>query len=230
MQSIPMVQSLLAQKKEHEFTSLLAILAALWLVLSITGCSKKTGTAMSDTGTTAVAESTAVPPSAANPSNSGTLSDANIIASLSEADSAEIAEAKLVLTKSKNPEVKSFAKMMITDHSKMKAEKDDLAKKLNITPQPPPNDNAPSELNSEMSALNSAPNSHALDSIYITNAVADHTKDLADVKELQTKAQAPELRDAIKNAEPVVAKHLDHAKMIETKLSKESMAMGRNTR
>ena len=231
MQSIPTVQSLFGQRKEREYVSLTIILVALWLVLWVTGCAKKTETGSADTSTAAVAESTAVTPApATTPSpNQGTLSDANIIASLSEADSAEIAEAKLVLVKSKNADVKAFAKMMVADHSKMKAEKADLAKKLNVTPQPPANDKEPAALTSEMSALNAASTPRAFDSIYMTDAVADHMKDLADVKELQTKASSPELRDAIKKAEPVVVKHLDHAKAIEAKLTKENMAMGKKT-
>ncbi|GEM_PF-1069315 len=246
MQTIPTLESLLGQKKEREYVTLVVILAALWLVLWITGCAKNTQTSTTDstanTGTTATAESTAnnnqpgTPASgtatAANggTASNGNLTDANIIAKLSEADSAEISEAKLVLMKTKNPQVRSFAQMMIADHSKMKSEKAELAKKMNITPQPPAGDNTPQEMTSEMSALNSASNPQALDSIYINDAVQDHTNDLAEVRQLETTAPSPELRDAIKKAEPVIAKHLDHAKMVQSRLSKTSMASGKKTR
>jgi len=121
--------------------------------------------------------------------------------------------------------VKSFAKMMIDDHSKMKKEKAELAKKLKLTPQPPANDPVPAAMTNEMSALNAAPTPVAFDSIYIADAVADHKNDLKEVKDLQTKVSSPELKDALKKAEPVVQKHLDHAKMIEAKLAKHTAAM-----
>src|ERR1700730_15282715 len=106
VQTFPTVQSLFNPKKEREHISLLVFMAALWIVLLVTRCAKKTETSTTDTGTAAVAESTATTPPAISNADSGMaqLSDANIIASLSEADSAEIAEAKLVLVKSKNPE------------------------------------------------------------------------------------------------------------------------------
>jgi putative membrane protein len=160
-------------------------------------------------------------PATTNNTQTGTtqMSDANIIAQLSEADSAEITEAKYMMSHTKNSQVKSFASMMISDHTKMMKEKQQLASKLNITPAPPANDNVPSTMQSEMSSLQSAPNSQAMDSMYVATAVQDHQNDLNEVKQLQNQAQNQELKDALKKAEPVIQKHLDHAKMMQDKMS-----------
>ena len=192
------------------------------VMLLIAGCSKKTETAnMTDSTATTQAESTITTPATPPPPPPpAALSDANIIGMLSEADSTEITEAKIVLAKTKNADVKSFANLMVTDHSRMKKEKADLAKKLNITPQPPANDNEPAALTAELSLLNAAATPHDMDSIYISDAVMDHEKDSSDLKYLETKATAPELKDAITKAEPVVQKHLDRANAVQAKLSK----------
>ena len=231
------IHSLLESKKDREYMTIAAILAAMWLVLWLTGCAKKTETGTSDTTTTSSATTPSTPeststtqPQTASNAAPQNMNDANIVAALSEADSAEITEAKLVMQKTKNPQVKAFAQMMITDHAKMKNEKAQLAKKLNITPQPPSNDQEPQALSSELSALNSASSPQAMDSIYVIDAVQDHTNDLSEAKQLQSEAQSPDLKNAIGSALPVIQKHLDHAKMIEQKLGQSSMAMGKKAR
>ena len=213
-------------KNHHSRTiSLCGLAIAILLVI---GCSKKTETSdISDSSIASHADSTTVTPTTPPPPAPATLSDANIIAMLSEADSSEITEAKLVLTKTKNADVKSFANMMVTDHSRMKKEKADLAIKLNITPQPPANDNEPASLTAQLSALNGTASPHKMDSIYMTNSVADHEKDANDLKDLEMKATAPELKDAIKKAEPVVQKHLDRAKAVQEKLATGTSMSGK---
>jgi putative membrane protein len=192
-------------------------------VLSLSSCAKKTETTMTDsTGVTtqttqpggAVAQdtshSTVAPPAQ--------LTDANILAMLNEGDSSEVVEGQLVKTKSKNADVKGFAAMMITDHGKLMKDGEALAKKLNITPQPPANDPKPGTLTQLMSELNGASNPRAFDSLYMTNAVSDHEHDVQELKELQEKAQNADLKAAIGKAIPVVQKHLDKAKSIHSKL------------
>jgi putative membrane protein len=203
--------------------------------LFLVSCSKQNSNYSSDSTSTTVNRDSMA---AANNPNTTTaannnapavtqMSDANIIAELSEADSAEITEAKYVMSHSKNAQVKSFASMMIADHSKMMKEKQQLASKLKIAPAPPANDNVPSTMQSEMSALQGASNPQAMDSLYVATAVQDHQNDLNEVKDMETKAQSPELKDALQKAEPVIQKHLDHAKMMSDKMS--NMPMAKNT-
>jgi putative membrane protein len=208
--------------RNYDLRPLIIGVCAVALVAAIAaGCAKKTETANSSDTTSMSAESTATAPPATTTQATpppASISDANIIAMLDEADSAEITEAKLVLQKTKNADVKSFANMMVTDHSRMRKDKDELAKKLNITPQPPAGDQEPSSMTAELSALNGAASPRDMDSIYINDAVADHQKDSSDLVDLKSKATAPELKDAITKAQPVVNKHLDHATMIQSKM------------
>lgn len=194
----------------------------------LVGCSKQNASYSSDSTSAVRDTSTAVTTApSSTESNTGAatnMSDANILAQLSEADSAEITEAKYVMSHTKNSQVKSFASMMIADHSRMMREKQQLASKLNITPAPPANDNVPGTLQSEMNSLQSAPNAQAMDSLYVAAAVQDHEQDLNEVKSLETTAQSAELKEALKKAEPIVAKHLDHAKMMQDKMMNGGMA------
>ncbi|MEP7219710.1 MAG: DUF4142 domain-containing protein, partial [Bacteroidota bacterium] len=146
------------------------------------------------------------------------MNDANILAALSMADSAEITEGKLALKKGKNADVKKFAQMMITDHGTMMSDGKALAAKLNITPTLPADDNMKGETAMMVQELTAAADGADFDAKYIAEAIGDHQKDLTMLNDMQAKAQAPELKDAISKAIPVVQKHLDRAKEIQGKL------------
>jgi putative membrane protein len=201
----------------------LSLLGLLAIGLSA-GCVKKNSDYSSGDTMAVTHESTTTATSTPQPSASTEMSDANIIAKLSEADSSEIVQAKYVVAHTKNSQVKGFANMMIVDHTKMMKDKQALATKLNITPAPPANDNLPAQTQSEMSALQNASDSRAMDSLYVATAVQDHQNDLSEVQQLETKAQNSDLKDALKKAEPVIQKHLDHAKMINDKMMNGGMA------
>src|SRR5581483_8504268 len=53
-------------------------------------------------------------------------------------DSIDIAAGKLAESKSKNKEVKAFAKQMVTDHTAVNKQASALAKKLGVTPKDNP--------------------------------------------------------------------------------------------
>ncbi len=215
MQNVHSSHPLSTPSRGQELTTLISLLVMLWAVLAMVGCSKQ-----SETGNAAESTAVATPPPPPPMATAAPLNDGNMIAALSEGDSAEITLAKLAIAKSKSPQVKGFARMMVRDHSKMKAEKADLAKKLNITPQPPANDAGPAHLTAELSALNAASTPRAFDSTYINQAVQDHTDALATVKDFETKATAPQLKAALAKAEPIVQHHLDRAKAIQQALAK----------
>ena len=221
--------------RKRALTELAVVLAAMWIVFLLIGCSKKSETATSDSvaaaTTTDTNVSTTAAPGAPNSSSSNTanalpanMSDANVVAMMVEGDSGEVAVGKLVLQKSKNAAVKSYANMLISDHSKGKKEMESLAKKIQVTPAPPANDPNPSELTERLSALNSAPSPQAMDSIFIMQAVQDHENDIAQTQQLESTVQSPQLKAALQKDIPVLQKHLDHAKMLEQKMSSGSMA------
>src|SRR6185503_13266091 len=84
-------------------------------------------------------EASAPPPeSSAPPAETPTaapLTDANIAAIVVTANTADIRNAELAKTASKNKAVLAFAQQMITDHTSVNKQATDLVTKLNVTPE-----------------------------------------------------------------------------------------------
>lgn len=216
MQSLQPLLSLDQPKPARQYATLAAILVSLWLVLTIVGCSKESQTGNATDSTSATSAAPTQSQSSATPAH---LTDTNIVAVLRETDSAEISLGKLALAKTKNGAIKGFAKMMVDDHSKMLNGDNDLAKKLNLTPVPPANDSGPAHLTSEISSLNSAA-PQSFDSIYINDAVADHSNALSAIKGFESQASSQDLKNGLNHAIPIVQQHLDRAKAVQSELSK----------
>ena len=62
------------------------------------------------------------------------LTDANIVALLDEANMADSAAGAYALTKATNADVKAFAKLMMGEHHALRAQGQQLAQRLNVTP------------------------------------------------------------------------------------------------
>jgi putative membrane protein len=155
------------------------------------------------------------------PPDTVAMSDANIMAEIWMADSCEVVEGKLAQGKAKSADVKKFASMMVTEHTKMMADDKALATKTSITPAPPAGDNMKAESDMMMKELNAASGA-AFDSTYIAMAVSGHQKMLDMLNQFKGQAKNADLVAAINNAIPVVQKHLDAAKDVQGKLPKST--------
>jgi putative membrane protein len=122
--------------------------------------------------------------------------------------------------KAANPEVKAFAKLMMGEHHALRAAGQQLAKKLNVTPQPPADDPLQPAATSEMAALRAAPKGPQFDRTYIDQEVAIHKAVLDLAEKAHDQATNEELKALIEQAKPVIQKHLDRAEEIQKKLSK----------
>jgi putative membrane protein len=149
----------------------------------------------------------------------GPLSDANIMALLDEANKADSSAGAIAAKKATGAEVKAFAKEMMIDHHKMRLEGTKLAKKLNITPEPPANDPLAPAAQDETKALESAPKGPEFDRVYIEKEVSAHqaVKDLLDQAHRSTQNQ--EIQKLIEKATPIVQQHLDHAQKLQKQLT-----------
>ena len=170
-------------------------------------------TTMDTAATGAVTDTGAMGTSAAK------LTDANIVALLDEANKADSAAGALAAKKGTSADVKSFAKLMMSEHHALRLQGQQLAKKLNVTPEPPADDPVAAMAQQEMSILESTPKGAEFDRAYIDQEVTAHkaVKDLRDRAE--SDAQNEELKDLIGKAQPVIQKHLDQAEEIQGKLS-----------
>jgi putative membrane protein len=203
-----------------------AAMAAGMLIL-VAGCKSQrasdNATMGSDTSsgamTTGAADTSSMATSAQSGQSAG-LSDANIVALLDAANKADSASGAYVITRASNPEVKAFAKLMMGEHHALRAQGQQLAKRLGVTPQMPAENPLQPAVEAEMTALKGAAKGAAFDRTYIEQEIGIHKAVLDLAGKAHDAAQNEELKKLIEQAGPVIQKHLDHAEQIQKKLGK----------
>ena len=189
--------------------------------LSLMACGKKdqnADTSAIGSGATASAAPAPTAGSSTGASGAASLSDANIVYLLDQANAADSARGRLATTKGTSTDVKNFGRLMMGEHHALRAQGQQLAKKLNVTPQAPPNDQSEAQAKTELDSLNAMPKGKAWDKAYIDYEVPYHLALMQTATKALDAAQNQELRDLIKKAAPVVQKHIDHAKQVQQKL------------
>ncbi len=197
-------------------TRILAMLC-LGSGLLLCSCTKKTTTTNLDSASAVDTSRGNAPGDTSHPPPVAVVSDGNILAELDASDSSEIVQAKYVLFKTKNPDVRAFANLMLTDHTKIRKADLALSKKYKIIPATPKRDQDKADLTTLMPELESAGSD--LDKVYANKAVENHVKELADLKSWEQTAQNPDLKKALVAAVPLVQSHLDRANALLKKLN-----------
>jgi putative membrane protein len=145
------------------------------------------------------------------------MTDANILAVMHEANTAEIGAAQTALKKASAASVKAFARRMIRDHRAMDAEGAQVAKAASITPQAAVSDTLPQHAEHETAQLDST-KGPAFDRAYMDDQVDDHQTVLSILQQAQTSAQNPQVKAAVDSAVGKVQQHLDLAKKVQGEL------------
>ena len=119
------------------------LVVVLGTAFALAAC-KKSENYGSDTGmakdTTAAARAdTGMAPAPAAPA---ALSDPNIVYILDNANMLDSAAGSIAATKGTAADVRDFGKRMMRDHHALRKQGQDLAKKLNVTPEAPANDDS----------------------------------------------------------------------------------------
>jgi putative membrane protein len=186
--------------------------------MAVAACSKKDSSAAdtSAASSTMTADTSSVAASSTNAG--GSWSDANILALLDEANVADSSEGAIAATKGTSAAVRNFGKQMVSDHHKLRVQGEALAKKLNITPTAPADDNISSDAQKEMDNLNSTAKGKDFDKAYIDGQVNDHKAVLALAVKAMGEAQSTELKNLIQKATPTIQGHLDKAEAIQKTL------------
>jgi putative membrane protein len=124
---------------------------------------------------------------------------------------AEVELAKLAQQKSQNAEVKKFAQMMITDHSKANDELKSIAAKKNIT--------LPTDIGSHKSTLDelSKLSGAEFDKEYVEAMVDDHEEDV-EMFESKSSSSDADIKSFASKTLPTLKKHLEAIKAIQSKM------------
>jgi len=161
----------------------------------------------------------AAPPPAA--ASAPAINDAQIAHIAVTANAIDSAAGELAKQKASAKTVKAFAQTMITDHSGVNKQAVALATKLNVTPE---DNDVSRQLKSGADASDANLNGlsgAAFDKAYIDHEVTYHQAVLDALdKTLIPTSQNAELKGLLEKVRPAIVAHLDHAKTLQTSLSK----------
>ena len=149
------------------------------------------------------------------------INDAQIAKIVVTANQVDVDAGKLAASKATNPEVKKFAQTMVTDHTGVNKQAVDLATKLGVKPED--NDTAKSLASGGQANLANLKTlkGKEFDKAYIDHEVAYHQAVLDAVdKTLIPGAKNEELKALLVKVRPAFVAHLEHAKMVQSDLSK----------
>lgn len=137
------------------------------------------------------------------------------------ANTIDVEAGKLAESKTKNKEVKAFAKQMVTDHSAVNKQAAALAGKLHVTPQ----DNETSKTLMSGAKENidhlKTLKGKDFDKAYVDHEVAYHQAVIDAIdKTLVPSAKNEELKALIEKVRPTIVAHLEHAKHLQSTLTK----------
>jgi putative membrane protein len=156
---------------------------------------------------------------AASSVSAQSVNDAQIASIVVTANQVDIDAGKLAATQGSNAEVKAFGKQMATDHTGVNKQAVALVTKLKVTPE----DN-PTSQSLKQGGVDNVKNLRTLkgaafDKAYIDHEVVYHQAVLDAVdKTLIPNAKNEELKALLVKVRPAFVAHLEHAKMVQSKL------------
>jgi putative membrane protein len=141
--------------------------------------------------------------------NGASFADQAFVRSIFESDAAEMQLGQLAQQRSQSPDVKQLGQRMVEDRTKLDKQLKPIADKLSVEKPKEPS-KKDKELISKLEAL-SGPQ---FDEEYIKAVAEDHRKDVEDFKSEAESAQDPNLQQAAKQDESVLAERLKAVEQI----------------
>ena len=146
--------------------------------------------------------------------------DPQIAAIVVTANQVDIDAGKLAKSKAKSADVKSFAELMITDHTGVNKSATELVQKLHVRPEPSATSQSLQKGGDDNLAALKKLSGAAFDKAYVDHEVAYHEAVLSAVdKTLIPSAQNAELKALLVKVRPAFVAHLDHARHIQSQLA-----------
>ena len=148
-------------------------------------------------------------------SSAQSISDAQIAAIVVTANQVDIDAGKLALLRTSNDKVRTFAQLMVTDHTGVNTAATELVTRLNVTPQASATSDALKAGGDKNIAHLKTLDGAAFDRAYVSQEVAyhQHVIDALD-KVLIPGATNAELKALLVKVRPAFVAHRDHAKTL----------------
>jgi putative membrane protein len=147
--------------------------------------------------------------------------DPQIAAIVVTANKVDVEAGELAKSKATSADVKAFAQTMITDHTGVNKSATELVHKLHVTPEPNPTSQSLQQGGDQNLAHLRKLGGAAFDKAYIDHEVTYHQAVLDALdKTLTPNAQNAELKALLVKVRPAFVAHLEHARQLQTSLSK----------
>jgi len=148
------------------------------------------------------------------------LTDEQIAAVVDAANTGEIDQARLAQRKALNSRVKNFAKMMIADHGRAKAQQAELLHRLGVTQVETPRSAAVRDESKRTLQSLAQTTGPEFDRAYIDVQVNEHQHAVDTIdNELIPNARSSDLRASLLDFRPTVIQHLQQAQDIQQELA-----------
>ncbi|HET6230323.1 MAG TPA: DUF4142 domain-containing protein [Longimicrobiaceae bacterium] len=153
----------------------------------------------------------------ARPAAAQRMSDANILQAEMTANQNEVASARYVQAHAHAAAVRTYAAMLVRDHSAGLSQNRATARAAHVTPRAMPGDDSAAKQRELMQRLRSL-HGAALDKAYIDHAVDDHREDIQKAHTMESQAHAAAVRRMVHGTLPVLQKHLDRALALQKRM------------
>ncbi len=148
----------------------------------------------------------------------GTLDDPTIVAIFDAANTADIETAQLAVDKASNADVRALAARFVHDHTVVRQQGRDLAKKLGVTPTPPA-DSSSAKAHAQAMAMLRSKSGADFDRAWLAHEIAYHKAVIDAVTHTLLPAiQNAELKTLVVQVAPAFQAHMLAAENLQTKL------------
>jgi putative membrane protein len=145
------------------------------------------------------------------------IDDAQIASIVVTANQVDVDAGRLAATRATREDVRTFAQLMVTDHTGVNKSAAELAAKLKVTPQSNPTSEALKAGGEKNLATLKTLQGAAFDKAYVDHEVAYHQQVLDAIdKTLIPGASNAELKALLVKVRPAFVAHLEHAKRLQS--------------
>ena len=149
------------------------------------------------------------------------LTEDQILGVTRTANTGEIEQGRLAMTKAHDPRVKSLAAMMVKDHSEAQTKGANVAKKADLKPSSSPTADALQSDAENFTRSLKAESGTDFDKSYVDAQVREHQAVLDAIdQKLMPSAKNPDVKAYLDEVKTTVARHLEHAKELQAALQK----------
>jgi putative membrane protein len=186
----------------------------------LTACSGDTGDKVDSGLTKAVEAIGAATDSAAGRLAGAEYTNAQLTAFLNTYNDAEIEMGQMAQSKATDPEVRSFAQSLVTEHRALKTEVSSTAQRLGVTPALEADIENVTERHQEaMQELNAKAAGRPFDEAFLEHEIRMHKAVLDEIEDSLGRNRNPELKPLLEKARDGIKAHLAKAEQLEKKVS-----------